>query len=358
MRAAICRSHGAPLSIERIRVALPGPDHVRVDIHVCAICHSDITYIDGGWGGPTPAIYGHEAAGVVESIGKGVTGIVPGDRVIVGLLRSCGECFHCRRGEENLCNGAFPQTSPFTDANGHAVVRGLNTGAFATQTVVHKSQVVPVPDDLPLAPASLLACGVLTGFGAVVNTASVPSGSSVAIIGVGGVGLSALQGAVNAGAGPIVAVDVVPRKLAFARELGATHVFDANQPDQTRAVREATSGVGPDFVFVTVGVRSAIEQALAMVRRGGTVVFVGMPPTGLQTEIEVTNLADGSQTIKGSKMGSARMSRDVPRLIDLYRSGDLELNGLISNVYPLEEINEAIAEVKAGEVVRNLIQFT
>ncbi|MBT8199890.1 MAG: zinc-binding dehydrogenase, partial [Acidimicrobiia bacterium] len=174
---------------------------------------------------------------------------------------------------------------------------------------------------------------------------------------LGGVGLSAVQGAVHTGADSIVAIDIVPQKLAFARELGATHVVNATEPHRTKVVREATSGVGPDFVFVTVGVRSAIDQALGMVRRGGTVVFVGMPPTGLSTEIEVTNLADGSQTLMGSKMGSGRMAHDVPRLIELYRSGDLVLDGLISHTYPLEEINEAIAEVKAGEVVRNLIQF-
>lgn len=357
VKAAVCRTHGAPLALEEVAVAPPGPDQVRVDIEVCAICHSDITYLKGGWGGPTPAIYGHEAAGVVESVGEGVAAIERGQRVLVGLLRTCGACFHCARGEENLCIGSFPGESPFTGQDGEAIAQGLNTGAFAARTVVHRSQVVPVPADVPLESASLLACGVLTGFGAVTNTASVTPGSSVAVIGVGGVGLSAVQGAASLGCEPLIAIDLIDDKLDHAAELGATDLINASRTDVVGAAREVTAAIGPDYVFVTVGVGAAVDQAKAMVRRGGTVVFVGMPPYGLRTEVEVTDLADNAQTYLGSKMGSGRLGRDVPKLLDLYRAGSLELDRMVSNIYPVEEINDAIAQVERGTVVRNLVRF-
>ena len=173
MRAAVCRTHGARLVIEQVDVAAPGPDEVRVIIEASAICHSDVSYASGAWGGDTPAIYGHEAAGIVESVGRGVVGVATGDRVIVGLLRTCGACFHCVHGEDHLCNGEFAESTHFRDASGRPVVRGMNTGSFCEQTVVHQSQVVALPDGIPFASACLLACGVLTGFGAVATTAKV-----------------------------------------------------------------------------------------------------------------------------------------------------------------------------------------
>lgn len=357
VRAAVCIKHGGPLVIEEVEVAAPGPGQVRVDIEVCAICHSDITYIDGGWGGPTPAIYGHEAAGTIESVGDGVS-FEPGQQVIVGLLRSCGDCYHCVRGEENLCVGEFDESSPFVRTDGTPVEIGLRTGAFSSQTVVHESQVVAVPEGVGLEAASLLACGVLTGFGAVTNTASMPPGATAAVIGLGGVGLSAIQGAHLQEASVLIGVDIVDEKLQIAEDFGATVLINSLEVDPVETARSATAGVGPDFVFVTVGIRLAIDQALAMVRTGGTVVFVGMPPSGLATEIEVTNLADASQRLLGSKMGSAVLSRDVPRLIELYQAGVLDLDRMVSNVYAVEEINEAIAEVRTGQVIRNLIRFT
>ena len=253
-KAAVCRVQGEPLVIEDVAVAQPGPNEVRVDIAVCAICHSDITYAAGGWGGQTPAIYGHEAAGVVESVGVGVVTVVPGQRVVVGLLRSCGSCFHCVRGEENLCIGDFAETTPFSTSDGSSLERGLNTGAFASRTVVHQSQVVAIPDDIPLASACLLACGVVTGFGAVTNTAKMPAGSTAAVIGAGGVGIGAIQGAAHAKATVVTAVDLTDDKLTTARTFGATETINGSVNDVVAVSREITSGIGFDYVFVTVGV--------------------------------------------------------------------------------------------------------
>ena len=357
MRAAVCRLHGQPLTIEDIEVAAPGPGEVRVDIEVCAICHSDIHYAAGAWGGDTPAIYGHEAAGVIESVGAGVTSVRTGDRVIVGLLRTCGECFHCRRGEDNLCIGEFDDVSPFTDSGGDSIVRGLKTGAMAEQTVVHHSQVVLVPDGVPLSSACLLACGVLTGFGAVTNTASMPAGATAAVIGVGGVGLGAVQGAVHAGASSVIAVDLVDSKLDSARSFGATVTINGSSSDAIEEARAVTGGVGPDYVFVTVGAPAAIDQGLRMVRRGGSLVLVGMPGSGVKTEFETVDFSDDSLRILGSKMGSARMPIDVPYLFGLYEAGSLKLDEMVSNEYALDDINEAIVEVIDGNVIRNVIVF-
>ena len=357
MKAAVCREHGRPLTIEDVEVGPPGSDEVRVNIAASAICHSDITYAAGEWGGETPAIYGHEAAGLIESVGRNVTGVGPGDHVIVGLLRTCGECFHCRLGEDNLCIGEFEDRSPFVGAAGEMIVRGLKTGAFAEQTVVHHSQVVPVPKDVPFTSASLLACSVLTGFGAVMNTAQIPPGSTAAVIGVGGVGLGAVQGAGYAGASQVIAVDLVDAKLKAATSLGATSTINATDTDAIEAARALTGGVGPDYVFVTVGASPAIDQGLGMVRRGGSVVLVGMPGSGVMTEFEAVGFSDASQRILGSKMGSSRLAVDVPKLIGLYRSGSLKLDEMISNMYPLDQINDAIDEVIASRVLRNVIVF-
>lgn len=354
-RAAVCRAHGSPLVVEEVDVADPGPGQVRVDVLACAVCHSDIIYADGGWGGETPAIYGHEAAGVVESVGPGVTSLAPGQPVVLGLLRTCGSCFHCLRREDNLCIGVFDETSPFSDAAGRPIVRGLGTGAFAERTVVHQSQVVPIPAETPLASACLLACGVLTGFGSVVTTAAMPPGATAAVIGVGGVGLGAVQGAVHAGAERIFGVDLVASKLEAARRFGVTDTVDASTGDAVAAVREATGGIGPDYVFVTVGAKPAIQQGVDMMRRGGTTVVVGMPASGVMIEFEAVEFSDASQRVIGSKMGSGRMAEDVPMLLELYRGGSLDLDAMVSNTYPLDEINQAIDEVNSGAVIRNVI---
>lgn len=357
--AAVCRAFGAPLVIEQLHLADPGPGEVKVRMSATAICHSDITYADGGWGGVLPALYGHEGAGTVGEVGAGVVGIVPGDHVVVTLIRSCGHCHGCVSGRPTICETttALDDRSPLTDATGVPVVHGMRTGAFGDHVVVDSSQLVKIPDDIAFDVASLLACGVITGFGAVTNTAQVPAGSNVVVIGCGGVGLNSVQGAKVSGAATVIAVDVAESKLAIAPLFGATHTIDSREVDAIEAVRDATAGRGADYVFVTVGAKAAYDQSYAMLAKGGAVVLVGMPPTGVFSEIDPSTLAAYSQRILGSKMGSARITIDIPYLIGLYREGRLKLDELISGRYALEHINEAIASVKSVGALRNVIVF-
>ena len=359
MKAAVCYEFGKPLVIEDIEIDPPQAGEVKVRLAACAICYSDIHYMEGAWGGTLPAVYGHEAAGIVEEAGPGVTQAGRGERVVVSLLRSCGRCFFCAQGDPNMCETVFPldQERRLRGKDGQAIYQGLRTGAFAEYVVVERSQIVPIPEEISFECASLLACGVITGLGAVVNTARVPAGSTVVVIGTGGVGLNSVQGAALAGAQPIVAVDLSNAKLETSRAFGATHTVNPTQEDAKEAVRSLTRGRGADYVFVTVGSAEAIEQGLGLLRRAGTLVVVGMPASGVKAEIEVVAFANDSQRMLGSKMGSARLGIDVPKLVALYRQGRLKLDQLITARYPLEDINQAIAEVKRGEALRNVIVF-
>ena len=359
MKAAVCREHGQPLVIESIEIDAPHAGEVRVKIAACAICHSDIIYMDGGWGGEVPAVYGHEASGVVEEVGPGVTSVKPGDHVVVTLIRSCGHCYFCAQGDQHICETktALDENSPLHGEDGEAIVHGLRTGAFAEQVVVDASQVVAIPESIPLDSASLLACGVITGLGAVVNTVKVASGGSVVVIGTGGVGLNSVQGAVLSGARTIIAIDLSDEKLASAGEFGATHGINPQNQDAAAAVAALTEGRGADYVFVTVGSTRAIEDSMQYVRRGGTVCIVGMPPSGAMASFEGLQLADDAGRIMGRKMGSTRLQIDIPHLVQLYQQGRLKLDELISHRYPLEQINDAIDSVRRGSALRNLIVF-
>jgi S-(hydroxymethyl)glutathione dehydrogenase / alcohol dehydrogenase len=356
MRAAICYEFGQPLVIEEVQLDGPKAGEVKVRLAACAICHSDILYADGGWGGTLPAVYGHEAAGIVEAVGAGVN-LKPGDHVVVSLIRSCGCCYYCSQGEPTLCETRFPldTQTPLQGKNG-PLVQGLRTGAFAEYVVVEASQAVKIPDSMPLASASLLACGVITGLGAVTHTAKAPAGSSVVVIGLGGVGLNSIQGAVLCGAQPIIGVDTLESKLESAKQFGATHGVLA-QRNVKDVVFDLTSGRGADYVFVTVGSAKAMAQGLTLIRRGGTYVQVGMPASGVMLEVESANFAGDAQRILGSKMGSIRPQVDIPKLVNLYQQGRLKLDELITKRYRLEDINEAIAAVKRGEALRNVIVF-
>ncbi|MEZ5246860.1 MAG: Zn-dependent alcohol dehydrogenase [Acidimicrobiales bacterium] len=359
VKAAVCREFGAPLSIEEITVAPPGPGQVKVDVEACAICHSDIHFIDGAWGGHLPAVYGHEAAGTVSAVGAGVDTVAVGDRVVISLIRSCGSCPGCAKGMPVTCTGRFTidRSRPLTDAAGESLVHGLKTGAFAEEALVDASQVVTIPDSIPIASAALLGCGVITGFGAVTNTARIEAGSDVVVIGCGGVGLNAVQGAVIAGAGQVIALDVADDKLAAAREFGATAAVSVTADDVVEQVRALTGGAGADYVFVTVGAKPAIEQAFSLVAPGGAVVLVGMTATGVMIEVDATDIAGNSQRVLGSKMGAGRLPIDIPLLVSLYEDGRLKLDELVTRTYPIEEINEAIDAVKRGEARRNVIVF-
>lgn len=358
-RAAVCRSFGAPLSIEEVELAEPGPGEIRVKIKACAICHSDIFYVDGSWGGQLPAVYGHEAAGVIEAIGPGVKRMKVGDHVVATLIRSCGGCPSCSGGAPVFCEEVFPLDlkSPITDKSGSSVVHGMRIGAFAEHVVVEHSQVAVIAKDVPFDVASLIACGVITGMGAVVNTAQVHAGASVVVIGCGGVGLNSVQGARVAGASPIIAIDVADSKLKAAREFGATHTINAKTEDVAKLVADYTDGRKAEFVFVTVGVKGAAEQAISLMKRNGATVLVGMPPSGVQTTFDPGWIAADGQRIIGSKMGSARLPIDVPKIVELYKAGRLKLDELITARYPLEKIDEAIASSRSGAALRNVIVF-
>ena len=359
MRAAICREFAQPLQIEEVEIAQPGPEEIRVKLAACAICHSDIMYINGGWGGQIPAVYGHEAAGIVESLGEGVDTISVGDHVVVTLIRSCGHCHYCAQGAQVACETTFPldEQSPLKAANGDSLTHGLRTGAFAEQVVVHYSQAVSIDKNIPFDSASLLACGVLTGFGAVANTANISAGCSVVVIGTGGVGLNSVQGASICGAATIIAIDVSVEKLDAARLFGATHTINATDKDVAQQVRALTDGRGADYVFVTVGAKPAIDSAYTLMGRTGAVVLVGMPATGVMSEIDPGTIAAESQRILGSKMGSGRVQVDIPYLANLYVQGRLKLDELVTSRYRLDEINEAIASTKSGKALRNVIVF-
>jgi S-(hydroxymethyl)glutathione dehydrogenase/alcohol dehydrogenase len=359
MKAAVCRAFKKPFSIEEVQLAEPGTGEVKVKVAACAICHSDILYMEGAWGGELPMVLGHEAAGVIEEVGEGVGQVAPGDHVVVTLLRACGHCHFCSRGERPLCETRLPLDlrSPLSAPDGSAIRQGLRTAAFAEQVVVHASQVARIPREVPLESASLLACGVITGLGAVLNTAAMWPGGHVATIGTGGVGLNCVQGAAICGASTNIAIDLSDRKLAAARTLGASHAINPGQEDVRAAVRSLTDGRGADYVFVAAGSAAAIEQGAKLVRRGGTLVVVGMTAEGVQVRLEALDIADNALRILGSKMGSVRMPLDVEMLAGWYLKGRLKLDELISGRYPLERINEAIASAAGGEALRNVITF-
>ncbi len=356
MKAAICRAFGAPLNIEEVTLSPPRESEVRVALAACAICHSDITYMDGGWGGDLPLVLGHEAAGVVQEAGSNVRGLSVGDRVLVTLIRSCGHCAACESAEPYLCGEEFPadERVRITDAAGLPLGQGLKTAAFAEEVVVDQSQVVAIPPSVPLDAASLLSCGVITGFGAVANTAKLGFGSSAVIIGCGGVGLNAVQGAALLGANRVIAVDLVDEKLAAAKSFGASDLINAKDENAPAKVREMTGG-GADFVFVAAGSARAFADGLEMLGVSGTLVIVGMPPTGDTVALEAGNIAGAGQKILGSKMGSTRLRVDIPKLVQLYEQGRLKLDELITGRYSLDQINEAIDEVRADKALRNII---
>ena len=355
IRAALCRAFGEPLTIEEVRLAPPRAGEVAVDLDAVAICHSDISLADGDWGGPLPAVYGHEAAGRVSAVGAGVTGRAVGDPVIVTLIRACGGCVCCASGRPVLCSDAPDQRAhPLSLPDGAPVTQAMYSGAFAEAVTVHASQVAPVPDAMPMAAACLLACGVVTGVGAAVNAAAVRPGQDVVVIGAGGVGLNAIQGARIAGARRIVAVDLVKSKLEDARAFGATDGVLASGPKPWRAARAAL-GRGADAVLVSVGAPRAYDEAPRYLAPGGRVVAVGMPPSGATSSIEPVILAAAGQGVIGSRMGDVVLARDIPWMVDLWSQGRLQLEALISRTWPLEAINEAIADTRAGAARRNVI---
>jgi len=355
IKAAVCRAFGAPLTIETLELRAPTGREVEVTLDAVAICHSDISYAMGGWGGDLPAVYGHEAAGRISAMGPEVAGLTLGDPVVVTLIRACGTCAFCATGRPVLCNTPHAP-SPLSDASGNSVSQAMACGAFAERVVVEASQVVRLQSGISMDAASLLACGVITGIGAVVNAAGLRAGQDVVVIGAGGVGLNAIQGARIAGARRIVAVDMSPGKLAMARDFGAT---DGVLATAEKPWREAENAMGrkADAVIVTVGVPAAYNTAPKYMANGGRLVMVGMTHTGDVAQYDPAMMAACGQASVGSKMGDVVIQRDIPWMVDLYRQGRLKLDELVSGRWRLDQINEAMADTRAGGARRNVIVF-
>ena len=359
MKAAVCYEYGKPLVVEEIEIDPPQVGEVQVRMVATAICHSDVHLIRGEWGGKTPVVAGHEGAGIVEAVGTGVDQVQKGDRVVVSLLRSCGQCEMCTTGNPHLCEGEFAlnKESRLRNQQGQSILQGISTAAFAEYVVVDQSQLVRVPVEMPLDSAALLACGVITGFGAVVNRAQVPPGSSVVVIGAGGVGLNSIQGARVAGAKPIIAVDMLESKLEAASGFGATHGVNAKNEDVKARIREITGGQLADYVFVTVGSAAAAEQAYSLTKKRGTLVLVGIPDWRTAMPVPIGMTVWHEKTVTGSFMGTTNLQVDVPRLVSLYQDHRLKLDELITARYPLSQINEAIEATESGAALRNVIVF-
>ena len=354
MKAAVLREAKQPLVIEEVGIEEPGPGQLLVKIAASGVCHSDLHFIDGLWPAPTPVILGHEAAGVVERVGEGVTYVEAGDHVVLLFIPFCGSCRDCTTGRPNLC--AQGRSATATLRIGDKVVPPfMSMSSFAEYAVVQEGGVVKIRKDASLEGAALVGCGVMTGVGAAINTAKVKPGSICAVIGTGGVGLNVIQGCVLAGAERIIAIDINPNKLEMAREFGATDFVDASKENPVAKVLELTGG-GADYAFEVIGLPEAITQAFDMVRRGGEAIVVGMAPMGSEVTISAPAFL-AEKVLRGCVYGSTRPRYDMPLLIDLYMAGKLKLNELVSRTYPLEGINDAFTALKNGEVARSVIVF-
>jgi len=359
MKAAVCYAFKKPLVVEEIEIDNPGMGELKVRFAATAICHSDIHLINGDFFPDLPLVAGHESAGYVAEVGAGVTTVKPGDSVVVSTVASCGKCQPCKRGLPHMCELREKANvkGHLRTKKGQSLMTMGMVGGFAEQSIVLESQVVKVPRDFPLDRAALLACGVITGFGAVVNRARVRPLSSVVVIGTGGVGLNAIQGAVASGAYPVIAVDTLENKLEAAKNFGATHTINAKKEDVVKAVKELTGGWGADYSFTTVGTDAAIRQSVTLLGKRGQAVIIGVPEAKGTFTFSPFEFLDDEKTLTACFMGSTNLSIDIPRLVALYQSGRLKLDELITARYPLTQINEAIAAVVNGKALRNVIVF-
>jgi S-(hydroxymethyl)glutathione dehydrogenase/alcohol dehydrogenase len=354
VRAAVLYEVNKPLVIEEIDIDEPGPGQVMVKTVSSGVCHSDLHQIEGLWPSEFPVVLGHEAAGIVERVGEGVTYVQAGDHVVMNFIPFCGACRYCQSGRPVLCTKGRGAANHLHKGSQRINVF-ISVSSFAERMVAPESGVVKVREDAPLDKLGIMGCAVATGVGAVLNTARVEAGSTVAVIGMGGVGLNVVQGAALAAAGCIIAIDVLERKLEMARQFGATHFVNAAKEDAVEAVRALTGG-GADYAFEVVGRPEAVSQAFDMVHGGGEAVMVGLSPVGSKTSIDTQGLLS-EKVLKGCTYGSIRPRVDISRYVDLYMAGRLKLDELVSRSYPLEGINEAFAAMKAGEVARSVIAF-
>ena len=359
MKAAVFREVNVPMEIEEVTVSKPGPREVLICTKAAGICHSDMHFFNGSYPGKLPMVLGHESAGVVEQVGSDVHYVKPGDHVITCLSVFCGHCDQCLTGHLSLCQepemSRGKEEEPRISHNDQPLTPFAQLGSFAEMMLVHEHALVKVREDMPMDRAALIGCGVTTGIGAVIHTASVEPGSTVAVIGCGGIGLSAINGAALAGASRIIAVDMVASKLELARKFGATDLVDASDGEAIEKVRELTGG-GVHYSFEAIGLKATAEQAFRMLRPGGTATVIGMIPPGQMVELHgVDFLAE--KKIQGSMMGSNRFRVDMPRFVDFYLQGKLHLDDMISNRIALSDINEGMAALETGEIARSVIMF-
>ena len=363
VRAAVFSGPGQPVRVTGVELAPPGAGEVEVAIAAAGVCHSDLHIVLGEWQHPVPVVLGHEGSGVVAAVGPGVTSLSPGDHVVLSWVPACGRCRYCRRGRPAQCQLAADVVAPggvLHDGTSRLRIGGepayhyLGVSSFAERAVVPESGAIRVRQDAPLELAALVGCAVATGVGAVRNTAGVPPGSCVAVIGCGGVGLSCVQGARLAGAARIVAVDVVADKLTVARRLGATDVLHADGRPVVAALR-ALVPEGLDYVFDAIGKIETTEQAIAALGLGGSAVVVGLPPAGRQARFDPLALAEADQRILGCNYGSITPQRDIPQLVDEVMGGDLDLESMVSARRPLAEAAEALADLGSGRALRQLL---
>lgn len=359
MKAAVLHAPRTPMTIENVDIEKPGRHEVLVRTMAAGLCHSDLHFIDGVYPAPLPLILGHEAAGVVEAVGEDVTYLKPGDHVISCLSVFCGECEMCLGGRMTLCQGSSVKLAPGVakrlKLNGQHVNQFFNLSAFAEMMLVHEHALVKVREDMPLDLACLIGCGVVTGYGAVTRTASIEPGSTVAVFGCGGIGLSTINAAQLAGAAKVIAVDRDPNKKGFAELFGATHFVDASQGDTVEQIKQITGG-GVHYSFECVGLKTTAEQSFAALRDRGVSTLIGMIPPGVKLELPGFDFLR-ERRIQGSMMGSNQFRTDMPRLIDFYMQGRLRLKEMVSNTIRLENINEGFQSLRQGGVARNIVVF-
>ncbi len=364
MKAAVLTGVDTPLEIrDDVEIAAPGPGEIRVEVAASGVCHSDLSVQNGTIPLPTPMVLGHEGAGIVAAVGEGVATVAPGDHVVLSFVPACGECYTCLRGQPYICEksamqaagGLLDGTTRLT-AGGAALHQMACLGTFGESAIVPEISVVKIADDVPLDVAALIGCGVLTGVGAAINTASIQPGDTVAVIGCGGVGLNVIQGARIAGAGRIIAVDMFDTKLEMAREFGATDMVNPSSGEAVGQVMTLTER-GVDVAFEVIGLEATIMQAIDMVRPGGEAIIVGVPRMDVMLSLNAAfTFLYLNKTIKGCWYGSADVKRDVPKLIDLWKDGNLKLEELISREIKVEDVNEAFAAMQSGEVARSVIR--
>ncbi len=362
MKAAVLREVRQPLQIEDVQIGKPGPHEVLIRTVAAGVCHSDLHFVDGAYPHPLPAVLGHESAGIVEQVGSEVRTVKQGDHVITCLSAFCGHCNQCLSGHMSLCispetrraKGAEPRLFK-EDAAAATVNQFLNLSSFAEYMLIHEHACTAIRKDMPLDVAALIGCSVTTGVGAVIHTSSVRPGETVAVIGCGGVGLAAINGAAIAGAGRIIAIDMQPSKLALAKAFGATDLVNPKDGDPVKQVQELTRG-GVQHSFEAIGLKQTAEQAFAMLARGGTANIIGMIPVGVKIELSGSDFL-GEKRIQGSLMGSNRFPIDMPRFVDFYMAGKLHLDQMISQRIKLEQVNDAFDELRRGELARSVILF-